>query len=67
MLHSGTREEMKTKKTPSKSNNKYVVGRSSIKKRSEPILLRKVNNVDKLFTKKDIKNIVDSVVNRNQV
>ena len=57
---------MKTKKTPSKSIRKFTVGRGSIKKRSEPILLRKVNNVDKLFTKKDIKNIVNSVVNRNQ-
>ena len=25
------------------------------------------DNVDKLFTKKDIKNIVDSVVERNQI
>ena len=58
---------MKAKKVSSKSVSKTFVIKNSIKKRSEPILLRKVNNVDKLFTKKDIKNIVDSVVNRNQL
>ena len=56
---------MKAKKVSSKSVNKTFVIKSSIKKRSEPILLRKVNNVDKLFTKKDIKDIVDSVINHS--
>ena len=58
---------MKNKKTSSKSNNKIAIVKCFNKKKSEPILLKKVNNVDKLFTKKDIKNIVDSVINRNQI
>ena len=51
---------MKAKKTSSKPSNKKVM-----KKKSEPILLKKVNNINKLFTKKDIKNIVDSIINRD--
>lgn len=58
---------MKAKKITSKSINKTFVVKKSEKKGSEPILLRKVNNVDKLFTKKDIKNIVDSIINHNQI
>ncbi|MCY4512135.1 MAG: hypothetical protein OXB86_00440 [Bdellovibrionales bacterium] len=57
---------MKAKKISSKSVNKAFLVKKSVKKGSEPILLRKVNDVDKLFTKKDIKIIVDSVVGRNQ-
>jgi len=56
---------MKAKKISSKSAGRTFVLKKSTKKQSEPILLRKVHNVDKLFTKKDIKNIVDSVVERN--
>ena len=58
---------MKAKKISSKSTGKTFIVKKSVKKQSEPILLRKVNNVDKLFTKKDIKNIVDSVVDRNPI
>lgn len=56
---------MKIKKISSKSSGKASMVKKSTKKQSEPILLRKVNNVDRLFTKKDIKNIVDNVVERN--
>ena len=59
---------MKIKKISSKSVGKSSKnGRNFAKKRSELILLRKVNNIDKLFTKKDIKNIVDSFISRNQI
>ena len=58
---------MKAKKVSSKSVSRTLIVKKSLKKQSEPILLRKVNNVDKLFTKKDIKNIVDSVVEYNQI
>ena len=56
---------MKVRKISSKSSGKKLT--ITKKKVSEPILLRKVNNIDKLFTKKDIKNIVDNVINRNPV
>ena len=56
---------MKAKKISSKSADKTSIGKKSVKKQFEP-WLKKVNNVDKLFTKKDIKNIVDGVVNRNK-
>ena len=58
---------MKAKKTSSKSTGRACVVKKSVRKRSEPILIRKVNSVDKLFTKKDIKEIVDSIVNRNPI
>ena len=58
---------MKTKKISSKSVGKTFTVKKSVKKQSEPILIRKVNNIDKLFTKKDIKNIVDNVVDRNPI
>ena len=57
---------MKVKKASPKSVNKAAT-KKSVNKASKHILLRKVNNIDNLFTKKDIKNIVDSVVNRNQI
>ena len=57
---------MKAKKASKKSVNKTAT-KKDVNKASEHILLRKVNNIDNLFTKKDIKNIVDSVVSRNQI
>ena len=60
-------EKMKAKKISSKSVGKTFTVKKSVKKQSEPILIRKVNNIDKLFTKKDIKNIVDNVVDRNPI
>ena len=57
---------MKAKKISPKSVKKAAT-KKSVNKASNHILLRKVNNIDNLFTKKDIKNIVDSVVNRNQI
>ena len=54
---------MKNKKTSAKLKNKTIITEGV--KTTEPILLKKVNNIDKLFTKKDIKSIVDSVINRN--
>ena len=56
---------MKNKKASSKLKNKTLTKRGV--KKTEPILLKKVNNIDKLFTKKDIKNIVDSVINHNEI
>ena len=58
---------MKVKKISLKSANKTFRVKRATKKVSEPILLRKVNNVDKLFTKEDIKKIVDSIVGHNQI
>lgn len=54
---------MKNKKVFLKTNQK-TVDQKTTRKKEKPVFARRINDIDKLFTKKDIKNIVDSIVNQ---